>query len=62
MCYVIAWLYQGHRVVANQRSEAMKRMRRNYGVTFKAQVALASVKGEKTLAEQFSDLPGGHAT
>jgi len=29
----------------------MKRTRRNHGVTFKAQVALAAVKGDKTLAE-----------
>jgi transposase len=29
----------------------MKRMRRNHGATFKAQVALAAVKGDKTLAE-----------
>ena len=35
----------------------MKRTRRNHGATFKAQVALAAVKGDKTLAElaeQFS--------
>jgi transposase-like protein len=32
-------------------SEAMKRTRRNHGATFKAQVALAAVKGDKTLAE-----------
>jgi transposase-like protein len=29
----------------------MKRRRRNHGATFKAQVALAAVKGDKTLAE-----------
>jgi len=29
----------------------MKRTRRNHGATFKAQVALAAVKGDKTLAE-----------
>jgi transposase len=29
----------------------MKRTRRNHGATFKAQVALATVKGDKTLAE-----------
>jgi transposase-like protein len=29
----------------------MKRTRRNHGASFKAQVALAAVKGEKTLAE-----------
>lgn len=40
----------------------MKRTRRDCGATFKAQVALASVKGEKTLAKQFSDLPGRDAT
>jgi transposase len=38
----------------------MKRTRRNHGGTFKAQVALAAVKGDKTLAElaeQFSVHP-----
>ena len=38
----------------------MRRTRRNHGATFKAQVALAAVKGEKTLAElaeQFSIHP-----
>jgi transposase len=47
-------------VVAQQRSEAMKRMRRNHGATFKAQVAVAAIKGDKTLtelAEQFSVHP-----
>ena len=29
----------------------MKRTRRNHGVAFKATVALAAVKGDKTLAE-----------
>ncbi len=29
----------------------MKRTRRNHGAIFKAQVCLASIKGEKTLAE-----------
>jgi transposase len=29
----------------------MKRTRRNHGATFKAQVALAAVKGDKTLAD-----------
>ena len=29
----------------------MKRTRRHHGATFKAQVALAAVKGDKTLAE-----------
>ena len=29
----------------------MKRTRRNHGATFKAQVAVAAVKGDKTLAE-----------
>ena len=37
--------------MATERSEAMKRTRRNHGATFKAQVALATVKGDKTLAE-----------
>ena len=38
----------------------MKRTRRNHGATLKAQVALAAVKGDKTLAElaeQFSVHP-----
>ena len=38
----------------------MRRMRRNHGATFKAQVALAAVKGDKTvveLTEQFSVHP-----
>ena len=38
----------------------MKRMRRSHGATFKAQVALATIKGDKTLAElaeQFSVHP-----
>lgn len=29
----------------------MQRMRRNHGASFKAQVALAALKGDKTLAE-----------
>ena len=29
----------------------MKRTRRNHGATFKAQVVLAAVKGDKTLTE-----------
>ena len=29
----------------------MKRTRRNHGATFKAQVALAAIKGDKTVAE-----------
>jgi transposase len=37
--------------MADERSEAMKRTRRNHGATFKPQVALAAVKGDKTLAE-----------
>jgi transposase len=42
--------------MVDERSEAMKRTRRNHGATFKAQVALKAVKGDKTvseLAEQF---------
>ena len=38
----------------------MKRTKRNHGATFKAQVALAVLKGDKTLAElaeQFSVHP-----
>jgi transposase-like protein len=37
--------------MVDERSEAMKRTRRNHGTTFKAQVALAAVKGDKTVAE-----------
>ena len=48
---MVAWLRRSHWVVANQRSEAIKGTRRNHGATFKAQVALAAVKGDKTLAE-----------
>jgi transposase len=54
-----AWLHRRHQG-ANERSEAMKRSRRNHGATFKAQVARAAVKGDKTLAElaeQFSVHP-----
>jgi transposase-like protein len=57
---VEAWLHQDHQVVANERSKAMKRTRRNHGATFKAQVALAAAKGDKTvteLAEQFGIHP-----
>jgi hypothetical protein len=56
----LSWPHRRHRVVANQRSEAMKRTRRNPGATFKAQVALAAVKGDETRAEwveQFSVHP-----
>jgi transposase-like protein len=54
---VEAWLHHRHREVVNEKTEAMKRTRRNHGAAFKAQVALAAVKGDKTLAEladQFS--------
>lgn len=57
---MVAWLHHGHRVVATQQSEAMKRTRRNHGAIFKAQVALASVKGDKRvagLAEHFQVHP-----
>jgi transposase-like protein len=57
---VVAWLQKSHQVVVYQRSEAMKRTRRNHGAAFKAKVALAAVKGDKTLAElakQFSVHP-----
>ncbi len=37
--------------MANQRSVAMERTRRNHGATFKAQVALATVTGDKPVAE-----------
>ena len=48
---MVALLNRRPRRVANQRSEAMKRTRRNHGATFKAQVVLAAFKGDKTLAE-----------
>ena len=47
-------------MVTYQKSKAMKRTPRNHGATFKAQVALAAIKGDKTLAElaeQFSVHP-----
>jgi hypothetical protein len=47
----IALLHRRHRLVVKQRSKAMKRTRRNHGVEFKAKVALAAVRGDKTLAE-----------
>ena len=34
----------------------MKRTRRNHGAAFKAQVAFAAVKGDKTLAELATNL------
>jgi transposase-like protein len=37
----------------------MKRTRRNYGATFKAQVAMAAVKDDKTLAE-LAEQPSVH--
>ena len=37
--------------IAPQRSSAMKRPRRNHSAAFKAKVALAALKGDKTLAE-----------
>jgi transposase-like protein len=46
--------------MANQRSEALKSTRRNHGPAFKAQVAFAVCKCDKTLAElatQFSVHP-----
>lgn len=38
-------------MVVNHRSEAIKRTRRNHGATVKAQVAVAAIKGDKTLGE-----------
>jgi hypothetical protein len=55
-----AWLYPHHRKVADERSEAMNGPRRSRGATVKAQVALAALKDDKTLAEsaeQFSVRP-----
>ncbi len=37
------------------RKKAMKRTRRTHAATFKAKVALAAIKGDKTLAELASD-------
>ncbi len=36
--------------VVNERSEAIKRTRRNHGAIFKVQVALTAIKGDKALA------------
>jgi len=47
---VAAWLHPCHQVVANQRSEAIKRTRQNHGTTIRAQVALAA-----DLAHPFAD-------
>jgi len=38
-------------MVVNERSTEVKGTRRNHGAAFKAQVALAACKGDKTLAE-----------
>jgi len=38
-------------MVANQKSTAMKRTRRSHGADFKAKVAVAALKGDKTLTE-----------
>ena len=51
MSEVGAWRPPHHRGVADERSEAMKRTRRNQGAAFKAPVALAAATGDKTLAE-----------
>jgi transposase len=37
--------------IARKRSRAMRRPRRNHTAAFKAKVALAALKGDKTLAE-----------
>ena len=39
---------EGH---GNQRSKHMRRTRRNHAPGFKAKVALAAIKGDKTMAE-----------
>ena len=41
----------GHADACNQGRRVSKRPRRNHTASFKAKVALAAVKGEKTLAE-----------
>ena len=51
VCEVGGWLDRRHQQVANQRSEALERPRRNHGAPCKAQGALSAVKGDKTRAE-----------
>lgn len=46
-----AWLHPLRHRVRNDRSEAMKRIRRNHGATVRAQMAVAEIKGDKTVAE-----------
>jgi transposase-like protein len=48
-------------MVANQRSTAMKKTRRNHGAEFKAKVAVAALKGDKTLTE-LAEHVGVHPT
>ena len=41
----------GKKIAENQKATLTKRLRRNHSPAFKAKVAIAAIKGEKTLAE-----------
>jgi transposase len=47
----VDFLPEGGEDAADQEDEMARRARRNHGGAFKAKVALASLRGEKTLAE-----------
>ena len=49
--YVVVLLNPSHVEHGQQRSKCMRRTRRNHAPGFKAQVALAAIRGDKTLAE-----------
>jgi capsular polysaccharide export protein len=51
MLKIEAWIHPTHWGMADERNKAMRRPRRNHGAILKAQVALAAVKGNKTVAD-----------
>jgi transposase-like protein len=48
---VVALPRRRHRMVANQKSTALKNTRRNHGAEFKAKVFVEMLKGDNTLME-----------